>query len=193
MVTGEVAKRHEHGARLAAKHPDAIDMGGKGMLSFFTTSDEIKADRAANVFPPLGSFRLDEERSTEKRWHARCGLGDSQRGTKPPILHRSMSRGSPVRGKFDITRKSANFHRQTLQHHLQTLQALGFGRFCPADVVSWTKRRPQKPQRSTGTTQATAHPTLTPYDTYFFYMLRSFTIDDSNFAAIAERTASNRG
>lgn len=89
VVTGEVAKRHEHGARLAAKHPDAIDMGGKGLLSFFTTSDEIKAERAANVFPTLGSFRIDEERSTEKRWHARCGWVDSQRGAMPPILLRS--------------------------------------------------------------------------------------------------------
>lgn len=64
VVTGEVTKRHEHGARSAAKHPDAIDMGGKGLLSLSTTSDEIKAERAANVFPTLGSFRLDEERST---------------------------------------------------------------------------------------------------------------------------------
>lgn len=64
MVSGEVAKRHEHGARLAAKHPDAIDMGGKGLLSSSTTSDEINAERAANVFPTIGSFRIDEERST---------------------------------------------------------------------------------------------------------------------------------
>ena len=91
-----------------------------------------------------------------------------------------------LRGDCDVIRKGAN-------HHRQTLQAFGFGWFCSADVVSWTKPKTQKPQRSTGTTQATEYTILTPYDTYFFYMLRSFTIDDSNFAAIAERTASNRG